>query len=202
MSDKFHKLSSKWTISEKYNASYNIDYKRTIVDICSFSTVEELGFLMKKTIYSKLSDILSEPQKCKIFKQFNDENADAQIEAIQFFKNDIKPWWEDENNKNGGEIQFDISTQYYAVYDQIYLDFLLQIIGQATEELRHINGLRVLDKINAKQGNRIRIELWMDIDPKDQDESIGRLIEWIDSTLKKHKIDIDQTQFNKVSHKK
>lgn len=61
MSDKFHKLSSKWTISEKYNASYNIDYKRTIVDICSFSTVEELGFLMKKTIYSKLSDILSEP---------------------------------------------------------------------------------------------------------------------------------------------
>ncbi|CAD8123753.1 unnamed protein product [Paramecium sonneborni] len=125
-----------------------------------------------------------------------------QIEAIQFFQNDIKPWWEDENNKNGGLIQFDIPIQHQAVYDSIYQDILLQILGQATQEFRHINGLRVLDKINAKQDNRIRIELWMDIDPKDQDESIPKLIDWIDSTLKKHIIDIDQTQFNKVSHKK
>ena len=48
--------------------------------------MEELGFLMKKSIYSKLSDILSEPLKFKMyvyspnmirFKQFNDDNADA-----------------------------------------------------------------------------------------------------------------------------
>ncbi|CAD8123751.1 unnamed protein product [Paramecium sonneborni] len=192
MSDKFHKLSNKWTISEKYNASQNLDYKKTIVDICSFSTVEELGFYREKTIYSKLSDILN----------LNNLMMIMQIEAIQFFQNDIKPWWEDENNKNGGLIQFDIPIQHQAVYDSIYQDILLQILGQATQEFRHINGLRVLDKINAKQDNRIRIELWMDIDPKDQDESIPKLIDWIDSTLKKHIIDIDQTQFNKVSHKK
>ncbi|CAD8197755.1 unnamed protein product [Paramecium octaurelia] len=123
------------------------------------------------------------------------------LKQYNFIRMISNPLWEDENNKNGGEIQFDISTQYYTVYDQIYLDILLQIIEQATEELKHINGLRVLDRI-PKQGNRIRIELWMDIDPKDQDESIRKLIEWIDTTLKKHQIDIDQSQFNKVSHKK
>ena len=33
-----------------------------------------------------------------------------------------------------------------------------------------INGLRVLDKINAKTGNCIRIELWLDINPSDTNE--------------------------------
>lgn len=61
MSENFHQLSAKWTISEKYNASQNVDYKKTIVDICSFNTIEEFAFLMKKTIYSKISDLLSEP---------------------------------------------------------------------------------------------------------------------------------------------
>ncbi|CAK63697.1 unnamed protein product (macronuclear) [Paramecium tetraurelia] len=200
MGDQFYQLCSKWTVSEKYNASLNVDYKKTIVDVCSFNTIEEFAYLMKKTIYSKLSDVLSEPQKCKIFKQFNDEVTDVQIEAIQFFKNDIKPWWEDESNKNGGEIQFDIPTQFYNIYDNLYQDILYEVIGQSNEDLRHINGLRVVDKINAKQGNRIRIELWLDIDPKDKHDSILKLDEWLVSLIQKYHI--EQTQLTQVSHKK
>ncbi|CAD8120204.1 unnamed protein product [Paramecium sonneborni] len=200
MGDQMYELSAKWTVSEKYNASQNLDYKKTIADVCSFSTIEEFAFLMKNTIYSKLSDVLSEPLKCKIFKQFNDENVDVQIEAIQYFKNDIKPWWEDENNKNGGEIQFDIPTQFQNIYDNLYQDILYEVIGQSTEDLRHINGIRVVDKINAKQGNRIRIELWLDIDPKDKHESIQKLDAWLVTLIQKY--NIDQTQLTQVSHKK
>ncbi|CAD8207044.1 unnamed protein product [Paramecium octaurelia] len=200
MGDQFYQLCSKWTVSEKYNASLNVDYKKTIVDVCSFNTIEEFTYLMKKTIYSKLSDVLSEPQKCKIFKQFNDESTDVQIEAIQFFKNNIKPWWEDESNKNGGEIQFDIPTQFYNIYDNLYQDILYEVIGESNEDLRHINGLRVVDKINAKQGNRIRIELWLDIDPKDKHDSILKLDEWLVTLIQKYHI--EQTQLTQVSHKK
>ncbi|CAD8204875.1 unnamed protein product [Paramecium pentaurelia] len=200
MGDQFYQLCSKWTVSEKFNSSQNLEYKKTIVDVCSFKTIEEFAYLMKKTIYSKLSDVLSEPQKCKIFKQFNDNALDVQIEAIQFFKNDIKPWWEDENNKNGGEIQFDIPTQFYNIYDNLYQDILYEVIGQSNEDLSHINGLRVVDKINAKQGNRIRIELWLDIDPKDKHESILKLDEWLVSLIQKYHI--EQAQLTQVSHKK
>ena len=60
-------MSSKWTISEKYNASPSVDYKKTIVDVCKFRSVEEFGFLMKSTIYAKVTEIFSEPQKYKLY---------------------------------------------------------------------------------------------------------------------------------------
>ena len=60
----------------------------------------------------------------------------------------------------------------------MYLNYFIQI-----------NGLRVVDKINAKQGNRIRIELWLDIDPKDKHESILKLDEWLVSLIQKYHIE-------------
>lgn len=68
MSDKFHQLSAKWTLTEKYQAmSKNVDYKSTIVKICKISSVEELAFLLKNTIYGKITQIFSEPFKCKMY---------------------------------------------------------------------------------------------------------------------------------------
>lgn len=75
-------MSSKWTISEKYNASQNVDYKRTIVEICSFTTVEEFAYIMKKTIYSKVTDLLSEPSKCKMYKLVNLDSNNSMMKIL------------------------------------------------------------------------------------------------------------------------
>ncbi|CAD8194149.1 unnamed protein product [Paramecium octaurelia] len=61
------------------------------------------------------------------------------MKILQTFKlrNDIKSWWEDEN-KNGGEIQFDIPKQFINIYDNLYQVILYEVIGQSNEHLKHV----------------------------------------------------------------
>ncbi|CAD8177552.1 unnamed protein product [Paramecium pentaurelia] len=203
MCDQFHQLNDKWTISEKYKAQNSKDdYKKTIVDICSIKTVEEFAFIMKQTIYSKLTDIFSEPQKQKQFKNFQNNAIETQIDAIQFFKNGINPCWEDPENEKGGDIQFEIPITSIDIYNELYTNIIYEIIGQNKEELRHVNGVRILDKINADNG--IRIELWLDIDPIDKNEQVQNNIKKIDDWILQlaEQYNIKQLKLKTQSHKK
>ncbi|CAD8084493.1 unnamed protein product [Paramecium sonneborni] len=205
MSDQFHQLNDKWTISEKYTVqNKDDDYKKTIVDICSIKSVEEFAFIMKQTIYQSLTDLFSEPQKQKQFKNFKNNAIETQIEAIQFFKNDINPCWEDPENEKGGDIQFEVPLTSIDIYNQLYTDIIYEIIGQSKEELRHVNGVRVLDKINAVKGNGIRIELWLDIDPVDTNEQVKNNVKKIDDWILQlaEQYDIRQLKLKTQSHKK
>ncbi|CAK56694.1 unnamed protein product (macronuclear) [Paramecium tetraurelia] len=204
MSDQFHQLSDKWTISEKYTQNKDDDYKKTIAEICSIRSVEEFAFIMKQTIYQSLTDLFSEPQQQKQFKNFKNNAIETQIEAIQFFKNGISPLWEDPENEKGGDIQFEVPIALIGIYNQLYTEIIHEIIGQQKEELRHVNGVRVLDKINAPKGNGIRIELWLDIDPTDKNEEVQIQIKKIDDWILQlaELFDIRQLKLKTQSHKK
>lgn len=63
MNDQFHKLTSKWKITEQYNINPGQPYENSIREVCTIDSVEELGFLMNKTIYGKLTEMFCENYK-------------------------------------------------------------------------------------------------------------------------------------------
>jgi hypothetical protein len=47
-------LINKWSIYENYQAeNQKIDYKDTIQKVCDFSSLEEISYIIKKTLYGK-----------------------------------------------------------------------------------------------------------------------------------------------------
>ena len=63
MNDQFHKLTSKWKITEQYSIDKGQPYENSIREVCTIDSVEELGFLMNKTIYGKLTEMFCETNK-------------------------------------------------------------------------------------------------------------------------------------------
>lgn len=103
------KLPAQWTIYEKYFTENKKNYQASFVKILSFDSIPELSFLKKQTIYLKPMQIFYEhqTQKIKVFNRFTqqeDTKEEVVIDALFYFKYDIKPEWEDARNKNGGEI--------------------------------------------------------------------------------------------------
>lgn len=72
------------------------------------------------------------------FLHFNNSNQKVEIEALQLFKNDIKPWWEDPANEKGGHVKFEIFSKYYDAYNNIYKDILFNIIGESEDVYKHV----------------------------------------------------------------
>lgn len=88
-------------------------------------------------MYFKVTDMFSEPQKNKNFQHLT-KDADVQIEAIQLFKNDVKPWWEDAANQKAGEVRFEVSYDFKDIFNKLYQDLVLDIVGQMNEGSRHV----------------------------------------------------------------
>ena len=77
--------------------------------------------------------------------------------SYSFFKNDIYPAWEEPSNVNG----FEFSIKYYSVtnIDNIWLNYLLNIINNNYEYIDYLNGIRIVDCSNYSK-TIYRIELW------------------------------------------
>ena len=61
------------------------------------------------------------------------------IEAIEVFKNGIKPLWEDPMNKKGCDVRFEVPYEFHGIYNAMYADILFEIIGQSTDDLHHVS---------------------------------------------------------------
>jgi translation initiation factor 4E len=74
-----------------------------------------------------------------------------------FFKEGIKPMWEDSQNKNGGFMDLFVSHNYKQLkLDQYWEDLVMAVIGGAFGEANdHICGVVVC--IRAKRADRIRV---------------------------------------------
>ena len=81
------------------------------------------------------------------------------IDAFSLFKKGIKPAWEDQANKKGGELLCR-KTMTVDALDTYWENLVLGLIGETVDEQDEICGCRVVDK--SKKGNRMmfRLEIW------------------------------------------
>ena len=96
------------------------------MEACSFNTLEQFLYLYKCTLYGKISSVFTSVST-STFKYFSKLNATeekesevSQIDAVCWFKNSIKPEWEDEHNSKNGELQLDLKVNYIDKLDDIY----------------------------------------------------------------------------------
>lgn len=104
-----HPLNSKWTLWY-YLPEKNKDWDKCQHKIHNIDTVED---------FWSLYDHLKAPSDLTGGVDYS------------FFKNDIRPMWEDPQNRNGGRMTvINTSKSRHAVIDEIWLDVLLFLIGE------------------------------------------------------------------------
>ena len=89
------------------------------------------------------------------------------INSINFFKRNIKPCWEDAENKNGGRLVFQIERQQEN-YQDVYEALVFYFLGEAFPNNNRINGIRFITA-KEKMISKIyfRVEIWVDYNEKD-----------------------------------
>ena len=86
------------------------------------------------------------------------------VNSINFFKKDIKPSWEDEANKNGGRLVFQIEKSQEN-FQEIYEALVFYFLGGDYDNSETINGIRF---ISSNPNNIMkffyRVEIWTNFD--------------------------------------
>ncbi|KAJ5072279.1 eukaryotic translation initiation factor 4e related [Anaeramoeba ignava] len=139
-----HPLNGSWIFwALPKNRQQTIDWKDRIQKIAECSTVESFW-----SIYNKI----------RMPSEIQPGNS------LFFFREGIKPEWEDEKNIGGGawDFQFQIEHNHYKNYfqeelphDKIWIDLLLGLIGEQFPETELICGIVVTIKPNF-----IRFSIW------------------------------------------
>lgn len=126
------------------------------------------------------SSILGESMKV-IRKEVGEETGHT-LAALMLFKEDIRPEWEDDANKNGGHFQFTLQLErsrstkeggqvsgkdnWLAQTDEYWNNLVLGLIGGTLDSDDFVTGIRLVDKVKlpVKPGARpvghIRVEIW------------------------------------------
>ena len=86
------------------------------------------------------------------------------IDTLMFFREGVRPEWEDPRNKHGGHFQFQyrfgqVSTPPSQV-DEYWNNLILGVFGGALEGGEKITGIRLVDKMAGGRNSCIRIEVW------------------------------------------
>jgi hypothetical protein len=79
------------------------------------------------------------------------------VNSFSIFKKGIKPEWEDDANKGGGE-WFCRKRMDPTQLDEYWLNLVLGMIGETIDKGNEITGARIVDK--SKQQIIYRMELW------------------------------------------
>lgn len=130
------------------------------------------------------SQILGESKK--IVRQDSEDSPAHTLAALMFFKDAIRPEWEDEANKKGGHFQFTLQLErtrpmgkdapvlgnkepgssWLAQTDEYWNNIVLGLIGGSLDPADFVTGVRLVDKVKPppRQGGRpvghIRVEVW------------------------------------------
>lgn len=161
-----HPLENKWSFWEhRKNSGKNRGsaYSGNMFEIGNFQTVED--FWRFKNNLPLPSEIFHTPDSERM------KFADREIEGYSLFKTGIRPEWEDEANKKGGEF-FCRKTFSSKDLDDIYENLLLGLIGETIDPENYICGCRVVDK-SARTRVLYRVEVWF----KEVDEEKKKILQ-------------------------
>ena len=86
------------------------------------------------------------------------------IDTLMFFREGVRPEWEDPKNKHGGHFQFQFRPGQVsatpAQIDEYWNNLILGVFGGALEGSHKITGIRLVDKMAGGRTACIRIEVW------------------------------------------
>tara|TARA_B100000963_G_C22612217_1_gene665446 strand:+ start:685 stop:1239 length:555 start_codon:yes stop_codon:yes gene_type:complete len=147
---EIYTLQNKWTFYLHYKdlGSFYKDNLEKIIDIEDICT-----FWQAYNNIPLISHIFSDGYSLKRMKKNN-----AIPCGYSFFKDDISPFWEDDNNIDGFEFSYRIGKNFNNLQGH-WLDILLELIGNNDSRLENLNGVRFVD---TTKGNSVlyRIEFW------------------------------------------
>ena len=108
-------------------------YENQVIKIAEFETIEDFWAIFQH---------LRKPDSCRPGIQF------------QLFRSDIKPIWEDENNKNGGKVTIKLRKDFTTI---IWEEMIFALIGDVLPEniKNEINGIVV-----ASRKDFNKLEIW------------------------------------------
>ena len=148
----FH-LNREWTIyfHAKNQGKKYADNKEKLMDISDIHT-----FWCTMNNIPKPSEMFSDGTKnVKTLKRT------GQVpNAISFFAKGVDPCWEDPKNINGAEWSIRIFKNVEPA-DDIWLKFIVELIGETFDNSEHVNGVRIVDCTRDTQV-MYRIEIWYD----------------------------------------
>jgi translation initiation factor 4E len=86
------------------------------------------------------------------------------IDTLMFFREGVRPEWEDPKNKHGGHFQFQfrpggVSTPP-AQIDEYWNNLILGVFGGSLDGSDKITGIRLVDKMAGGRSSCIRMEVW------------------------------------------
>ena len=143
-------LENKWTFYLHYKdlGQYYKDNVEKLIDIEDVCT-----FWQTYNYLPSVVDIFSDGNSIKKIKR-----NDSIPCSYSFFKDNISPFWEDDNNINGFEYSYRIGKNYNNIQEN-WLNILLHLIGNIDARLENLNGVRFVD---TTKGSSVlyRVEFW------------------------------------------
>jgi len=150
-----HPLENKWTLWFYENRSKN--WEDNVREVASFDTVEDFWCLFNH---------IKPPSQLSLHCDYN------------YFKNGIKPMWEDERNTAGGRWLLQLPPAKNSPHvDDYWKNIIMSIIGEIYEQSNEINGAIV--NVRSKG---TKISVWTNNASKDNGDNImaiGRKIKEI-----------------------
>lgn len=145
-----HPLNSKWTLWY-YFPDNNADWEKCQHKIHTIDTIED---------FWGLADHIRPPSEL------------ASGVDYSFFKNGIRPMWEDPQNIKGGRLTVITAHKSKgALIDEVWLDVLLFLIGEDHEHADSVCGV----VLNSRQRG-LKIAVWTSIQDQQKNGDIGQSI--------------------------
>ena len=121
------------------------EYEKQIKPIAEFDSIEDFWAIFQH---------LRKPDSCRAGIEF------------QLFRGNIKPTWEDDNNKNGGKVSIKLCKGYTTI---IWEEIIFALIGDVLPD--NINGIVVSTR---KEMNKLSI--WFNNRNEDNNNNIKKII--------------------------
>lgn len=93
------------------------------------------------------------------------------ISTLSVFQKDVEPRWEDPVNNSGSEFRFTLQPSgeksTYPFLNQLWEDFVVDLISGRIPHAQEIVGIRMVDK--SRNEPMLRLEVWMSFNNADSD---------------------------------
>ena len=87
----------------------------------------------------------------------------VRISGMSLFKHGIKPEWEDEINKQGGQVQINFKSNL-PFLQTLWEKLVFSVVTDTFVNSDMLSGIRLLDKSGLNRENMFRIEIWTKFD--------------------------------------
>lgn len=165
------KLKAKWScwLQLKTNTKSHASYLENQIELYKITEFKELFYFLELSKFKNISNFFYNVEKNQEKLIKNNKIDNKIIDSFLFFKDGVKPNWEDPVNKNGGHFLFELKNIAKSEFDDIYKNLIIKIVGNSFKETfkDNIVGFRILDRLIYNK--TIKLEIWLDLSKKDTD---------------------------------